>query len=103
MTIGDNPGAVYRSLGVKPAIAASGWVTAHGGSKLRPIGCFSPTSDLQNDHQRSVVVDVVDDSVGSNTKAPGPLLSSQFAYARWPRVLCQSLYGERESSLGSLR
>ena len=36
MTIGDDPGAVYRSIGVKPAIAASGWVTAHSGSKLRP-------------------------------------------------------------------
>ena len=36
MTIGDDPGEVYRSIGVKPAIAAGGWTTAHSGSKLRP-------------------------------------------------------------------
>ena len=36
MSSSDDPGEVYRSIGVKPAIAASGWVTAHSGSKLRP-------------------------------------------------------------------
>ena len=36
MAISADRGQAYRSMGLKPAIAASGWVTAHGGSKLRP-------------------------------------------------------------------
>ena len=36
MTGTNDPGEVYRSIGVKPAINASGTTTAYGGTKLRP-------------------------------------------------------------------
>ena len=36
MTSRDAPAEVYRALGVKPVITASGSTTAYGGSKLRP-------------------------------------------------------------------
>ena len=36
MTFADDPAEVYRSIGVKPVITASGTTTAYGGSKLRP-------------------------------------------------------------------
>lgn len=70
--------------------------TRSGRRKLPPVGVFAPASDLQNDHQRSVVIDVVDDPVGANPDAPGPLLSPKLADSRGPRVLCQSLDGCRQ-------
>ena len=36
MSIRKDPKEVYRSIGVRPAIAASGATTAYGGTKLRP-------------------------------------------------------------------
>ncbi|MBM3944176.1 MAG: aminotransferase class V-fold PLP-dependent enzyme [SAR202 cluster bacterium] len=36
MTVYKNPGDVYRELGLRPAITASGPMTHHGGSRLRP-------------------------------------------------------------------
>ena len=36
MTLREDPASVYRDLGVKPVITASGATTAYGGSKLRP-------------------------------------------------------------------
>ena len=36
MTSTGDPAEVYRAIGVKPAITASGSTTAYGGSKLRP-------------------------------------------------------------------
>ena len=36
MTSRYAPAEVYRALGVKPVITASGSTTAYGGSKLRP-------------------------------------------------------------------
>ena len=36
MTRTDDPGDVYRAIGVRPAIVASGPTTVYGGSKLRP-------------------------------------------------------------------
>ena len=36
MTSSDDPGDVYRALGVTPAINASGTTTKYGGTKLRP-------------------------------------------------------------------
>ena len=36
MTTGSDAASVYRALGVKPVITASGTTTAYGGSKLRP-------------------------------------------------------------------
>ena len=36
MTLREDPASVYRDLGVRPAITASGATTAYGGSKLRP-------------------------------------------------------------------
>ena len=35
MTLGKDPAEVYRSIGVKPVITASGSTTTYGGSKLR--------------------------------------------------------------------
>ena len=36
MTINKEAASVYKSLGVRPAITASGATTMYGGSKLRP-------------------------------------------------------------------
>ena len=36
MTLSQDPEDVYRAIGVRPAISASGNTTAYGGSKLRP-------------------------------------------------------------------
>lgn len=74
--------------------------TATRPRKLVPsIGCFAPAGDLQDDHQPSVVMDIVDHAVGSNPNAPGPLLSPKLTYSCWPRVVCQSLDGRCQPGL----
>jgi hypothetical protein len=56
-------------------------------------------SDLQDDHQRLVVMDIIDHTVGSDPNAPGWLLSPKLAYSYGPRVVSQSLDGRRQPGL----
>lgn len=71
-----------------------------GRRRLLPsIGLFVATSNLQDYHQRSVVVVIVDDPAGSNPNAPGPLLSPKLAYSHRPGMIRQGLNGRRQPDL----
>ena len=63
---------------------------------------LAASGDLEDEHQRSVIVDVVHDPVRTDPDAPGTCLSTELACSNTPRVFCQSQDGGHKPGLDLL-